>query len=292
VNARDVVAAMVGALACAALVHAARRADAGTRARRLRRRATWRVPGALRRRLATALADADLDIEPEAAVQSWAITFVGVGVVAGSAISVPVGALAALAVAVGGPIGLHAARARHEQRFVHALPGALEQVASELRGGGSVTGAVEHLAESASPVARDARRVQARCRLGLPLADALAAWPVDHDAAGVRAVAGALAVAAAMGGRAADAIDGLASSLRHRLDAAAEARSLSTQARLSAVVVGAAPLGYLAFASLIDASAVDALVTTAVGRVCLVVGIGLEALAALWIRRIVTSEAT
>ena len=77
------------------------------------------------------------------------------------------------------------------------------------------------------------------------------------------------------------------SSLRQRLDAAAEARALSSQARLSAVVVGAAPLGYLAFSSFVDRRAVGVLVGTGVGRVCLVVGLGLEALAALWIRRIV-----
>ncbi len=65
-----------------------------------------------------------------------------------------------------------------------------------------------------------------------------------------------------MGGRAADALDGLASSLRDRLDAVAEAHALSTQARLSAVVVGAAPLGYLAFAALVDAGSVTALVGT------------------------------
>ncbi len=128
-----------------------------------------------------------------------------------------------------------------------------------------------------------------RTQLGLPLAQALAGWPADHDAPGVRAAAGALAVAATMGGRAADAIDGLASSFRHRLDAVAEARSLSAQARLSAVVVGAAPLGYLAFSALVDPAAVTALVDTGVGRVCLLVGLGLEALAALWIRRILRS---
>jgi tight adherence protein B len=131
--------------------------------------------------------------------------------------------------------------------------------------------------------------VHVRTELGVPLADSLTGWPLDHDAPGVRAAAGALAVAATMGGRAADAIDGLASSLRHRLDAVAEARSLSAQARLSAVVVGAAPLGYLAFAAMVDPGAVTALVDTGVGRVCLVVGLALEALAGLWIRRILRS---
>ena len=96
----------------------------------------------------------------------------------------------------------------------------------------------------------------------------------------MRAAAGALAVANTIGGRAADAIDGLASSLRHRLDASAEARALSAQSRLSAVVVGAAPIGYLAFSSLIDPGSVTALVGTGVGRVCLVLGLALEGLAA------------
>jgi tight adherence protein B len=128
-----------------------------------------------------------------------------------------------------------------------------------------------------------------RTHLGLPLAEALADWPAGHDVPGVRAAAGALAVATTMGGRAAGAVDGLASSLRHRLDAVAEARSLSAQARMSAVVVGAAPVGYLAFSALVDPGAVTVLVDTGVGRVCLVVGLGLEALAALWIRRVLRS---
>jgi tight adherence protein B len=149
--------------------------------------------------------------------------------------------------------------------------------------------AVERLAHGGGVVGRDLHRVHVRTRLGLPLEDALAGWPQEHDAPGVRAAAGALSVAAAMGGKAGDAIDGLARSLRSRLDAMAEARALSAQARLSALVVGAAPLGYLAFSALVDPAAVTALVDTGVGRVCLVLGLGLEALAGLWIRRILGS---
>jgi tight adherence protein B len=199
------------------------------------------------------------------------------------AIPTALGALAA------GPVGLRVARSRRERRFAAGLPAALEQVAAELRGGGTVAAAVERLSASGGAVAHDLRRVHVRTQLGLPLADALAGWPAEHDVPGVRAAAGALSVAATMGGRAAEAIDGLAASLRHRLDTAAEAHALSAQARLSAVVVGAAPLGYLAFSSLVDPRSVTVLVATGVGRVCLVVGLGLEVLAALWIRRIVRS---
>jgi tight adherence protein B len=238
--------------------------------------------------LVDALRDADLSWTPEEAVGYWGIAAAASALLAGAVaplLAVP----AVLVVGLAGPVTLVFARSRRERAFVAGLPSALEQVAAELRGGGTVAAAVDRLATGQGAVSADLRRVHVRTQLGLPLADALAGWPVDHDAPGVRAAAGALAVATTMGGRAADAIDGLASSLRHRLDAVAEARSLSAQARLSAVVVGAAPVGYLAFSAMVDPGAVTTLVATGVGRVCLVAGLGLEALAALWIRRILRS---
>jgi tight adherence protein B len=228
--------------------------------------------------------------DPETAVGLWLVATLAVAVLTSAVVPgmvLPAGVATLLA----GPVALRVGRTRRERRFAAALPGALELVAAELRGGGTVAGAVDHLAHGDSPVADDLRRVHVRTRLGLGLSDALEGWPAEHDVPGVRAAAGALAVATAMGGRAADAIDGLASSLRHRLDASAEARALSAQSRLSAVVVGAAPIGYLAFSSLIDPGSAAALVGTGVGRVCLTLGLALEALAALWIRRIVRSEA-
>jgi tight adherence protein B len=238
--------------------------------------------------LLAALRDADVPWTPEEAVEYWAVALAAASLLA-AALSPVLAVPAALAVLGAGPIALVLAASRYEHAFAAALPGALEQVAAELRGGGTVAAAVDRLAGGSGVVGADLRRVRVRTELGVPLAQALAGWPADHDAPGVRAAAGALAVATTMGGRAADAIDGLASSLRHRLDAAAEARSLSAQARLSAVVVGAAPLGYLAFSALVDPAAVTTLVDTGVGRGCLLVGILLEALAALWIRRILRS---
>ncbi len=131
------------------------------------------------------------------------------------------------------------------------------------------------------------RRIRARAALGLGLAGSLATWPEERPVPAVRAAAGALAVAATIGGRAAAALDGLAASLRERLGATAEARSLSAQARLSAVVVGGAPLAYLLFGAIADPGSAEALVSTGPGRVCLVAGLTCEGLAAMWMRRIV-----
>jgi len=284
------VIAFGGPLACGYLVVAARRASAAERLRATPDRRRWRLSGRVRPRLERALLDADVAREPEEAIELWLIGVLGVLMVT-VAVAPGMVVLAALAAVLAGPAGLWLARTRRERRFVVALPLALEQVAAEMRGGGTVASAVERLGEGDAAVAPDFRRIHTRTQLGVSLGDALSGWPAEHDAPGVRAAAGAFAVAAALGGRAADAIDGLASSFRHRLDAAAEARSLSSQARLSAVVVGAAPIGYLVFSSLVDPRSVGVLVGTGVGRVCLVVGIALEALAALWIRRIVRTEA-
>jgi tight adherence protein B len=271
-----------------ASVRGARRARPSARVRSLRRQRSWRLPAVVRAPLARALTRADVDLDPEPAITTWAIAVLGATTVA-AAFSPSLVVLVLAGAIAGPPIAVRVMSGRRERRFAAALPLALEKIAADLRGGSTVPQAVERVAQSRSPVAADLQRVAARAGLGLAFAEALARWPRDHDAPGVRAAAGALAVATSMGGPAAGAIEGLASSLRDRLDAVAEARALSSQARLSAVVVGAAPLGYLAFSALVDPGAVDALLGTGIGRGCLLAGLGLEGLAALWIRHIVAS---
>jgi tight adherence protein B len=107
----------------------------------------------------------------------------------------------------------------------------------------------------------------------------------------VRAAAGALALGAAVGGACASALDGLAASLRGRLSVIAEARALSSQARLSAIVVGAAPVGYLAWSTVVDPGPLRALVSSTAGQVCLLLAVALEALAVVWMRRVLREEA-
>jgi tight adherence protein B len=240
--------------------------------------------------LQRALDRIELSSSPEDAASTWGACVAAAAIVA-SALSPSLVVAVLIGAAVVPLAAYRALVAQVDRRLAVAMPGALETVAAELRGGASVMEAVTRVAESPSAVAPELRRVVARTEVGLTFVASLTAWSRDRDRPEVQAAAGALAVAATLGGRAAAAIDGLAASLRHRLDAVADAQSLSSQARLSALVVGAAPLGYLAFSALVDPGAVDVLLTTGVGRVCLVVGLGLEALSAWWIRHIVASEA-
>jgi tight adherence protein B len=278
--------AVGGAVFTAALARSAGRVPARERARGLGARSLRRLPARPRAWLVRHLEDAGVAMEPEA-VCELALAVAGAAGILAYAIAPALAVPAALATLLAGPIALRMARGRTARRYAVALPAGLEQVAAELRGGGTVAGAVGTIARAGGPLAADLRRVEARTELGVGLVDALGAWPEERAVDGVRAAAGALAVAAALGGRAADALDGLARSLRDRLGAAAEAGALSAQARLSAVVVGAAPIAYLAFSTAVDPTSTASLVTTTPGRVCLALGMGCEVLGALWMRRIV-----
>lgn len=283
------VVAVLGIVATVRLASAARRAEAGEQARRLGARARWRLPGRPRAWCVRALEDAALDLEPEGACEIWAATVTGLVLVA-AALTPSLVPLVALLALLAGPVGLRVARGRARQQFLAALPRALEQTATGLRGGASIVESFAVLGEERGPLAADVRRLCARASLGAGLPHALATWPEERALGSVRAASGALAVAATVGGPAAGALDGLAESLRQRQGAAAEARALSAQARLSAIVVGAAPIAYLAFSALVDSKSLRVLLATGGGRTCLVIGLILEVLGVLWMCRIVRTQ--
>ncbi len=280
---------MLGLLATVFLVTAARRAPSVDRARRLRPGSGLPLPAPMRTLLTGALSRADIDLTPDDAVRLWVLAAaVGAGMAAvlSPIASAPVG----LAVLAGCPVGLWWARGRGDLRVTAALPVALDRVAAGLRAGSTVSESLEDLAGGTSALAPDLRRLDARTHLGVGLGEALAQWAQERPLPGVHAVSGALALAVSVGGACAMALEGLGESLRAREATMSEAHALSSQARLSAFVVGGAPVAYLVFVSVADPGAVDVLVTTNAGRVCLTLGLLLEGLAALWMRALLRRE--
>jgi tight adherence protein B len=223
----------------------------------------------------------------EQALSSW-LWSVTVAAILGLGFGGPQIALGCGAVvAVGVPVGVLTMRDRRGRLIGAAVPETLERVASELRSGGTIATAIGAVATGDGPLAADMARVEARVRLGSAIDDALGAWAKDRPVPGVGAAAGALALCSSVGGRSADALDGLATSLRDRLSVAAEARALSSQARMSALVVGGAPVAYIAWSAMVDPHALHVLTATLFGRICLALGLGLEGLGGWWMRRIV-----
>jgi tight adherence protein B len=248
------------------------------------------LPPAVRRPLARALDAAALQSTPEQAVQVWLLASVVAGIV-GAGLAPATGALGAAGVAVGGPVALRMGRHRRERMVAAAVPDTLERIGSELRAGGTVATALASVATGDGVLAADATLIERRVRLGAGLSEALHRWGRERRAFGVDVAAAALALSATVGGPAADALDGLASSLRARLSVIAEARALSAQARYSAWVIGLAPIGYLVSTAAVDSRSVHVLVGTGAGRTCIVLGLGLELLGAIWMRAILRAGA-
>ncbi len=279
------VAVLLGLLLAVGLAHAARDAQARERTRALHR-VPRVLPGRVRAHVAAALFRADLDVSPEAAVRWWSLGF-GCAAWFSLLLAPPLFVPGLVLVAVGGPVGVRL-RSGHADRVARsALPGLLDSVVAQLRAGGSVIEAVERSAGREGPLRPDCARMAARLALGATLEQVLDRWTAERPIAGVRAAAGALAMVTTMGGSAATALEGLVESLRGDEAARHEAKALSAQARVSAVVVGAAPLAYLVFATATDPASSQVLVSTTAGRICLAVGLTLEVAAGFWMRALV-----
>jgi Flp pilus assembly protein TadB len=240
----------------------------------------------------------EIDAEPAQLLAGWAlavVTTTSLGSVLGAVWAI----LSASAAVAAGPVAWRWCGARAERRRLAAVPELLDHVARELRAGATVPLAVTAAGRRRGPLASDLTVIEARARfLGWP--SALRSWAeAGHgpgrgggaQGASAAAAAGGLAVAADVGGPAAGALEALAQGLRDEHDHVLEARALATQGRLSAVVVGLAPVGSLALSSALDPRSARVLVDTAVGRACLGIGVVFDGLAAWWMRRIVGAVA-
>lgn len=280
------VVALASAVGSVVAGQRARRSGLRLRTTPLRAVGARRLPERLRAPLARALESAMVPLAPEDAVLA-ALTAAAVVGLLGVALAPTVAPFLVALVLVGAPVALHLTRGRRDVALVAALPGLMQRLAFELAAGASLEQSIVLEADRTGPLAADLAAVRARVAHGLPLPDALARWVGARDLPEIRAVAGAIGIAVESGAPAAGALHGLARGLRDRRAAEAEGRTHSVQARLSAWVVGAAPLGFLVLSTLADPGSQAATFGTGVGRACLVGGLGLEAAAVLWIRRIV-----
>lgn len=193
--------------------------------------------------------------------------------------------VAVAAIAVGPPIAVVAAQGRGARIRRQHLPGFLDGVASGLRSGRSLQLALGDAADSAGPLRAELLDINRSVTVGRPLVEALDEWSnTDPE---TRLAAAALSTAAAVGGPGAQALSAAASSLRERADADAAIDALSVQARLSAVMLTAAPVAFAFLLTVLDPDSADFLLRTRIGWLCIAVGAVLDGLGAWWMSTLV-----
>ncbi len=260
---------------------------------RLPARSSGRLSTRLSARLSLLLSQAEVRVSAEDVIRGG-LGALGVAVAA-AVVAGPALAVVLLAATAGSaPLGLWYLRRRAAERMRRALPRILDHVAHELRAGGTVVSALERMASRPGAAGLQAGAIVRRLDLGFGLREALAAWlrtrGRGREHRDLTVVAAVLRVTATEGGSAASAVEGAAAALRDELAALAEARSQSAQGRLSAVVVGGLPVVSLLLSTASDGHAAAMLVGTSTGRLVLVAGLALEALAVVWMSRIVAVE--
>jgi tight adherence protein B len=195
-------------------------------------------------------------------------------------------------VAAAGPLQAHV---RHKIALRHQrdaqLPAALDRLAASLRSGASLPMALDEVgAALEAPIGPELTALAHEADRGRPVRDVLDDWSAAHDDPGTRLAATALVLATVIGSAPARAVDGVAATVRERLDLAAERRALASQARTSALVLSVAPVGFAALLVVGDTAAARFLLGTPAGWACLVGGITLDAAGAWWMARLSRSD--
>lgn len=179
-------------------------------------------------------------------------------------------------------------RRRRLAHFQLQLPGALLALSSALRAGVGVSTALRHIVDhSQVPLAQEFALMLREQRLGVSFDVALENLGARVPSEASALVVAALRVASHTGGNLAETLEGIARTLRDRLQLEGKVRALTAQGRLQAWIVGALPLLLMAVLDRMAPEAMAMLWHTPAGWVVLAGVAVLETVGMLMIRRIV-----
>lgn len=181
-------------------------------------------------------------------------------------------------------------RRRFDQ--IHAqLPDALLMMSSALRGGSNITQALEALARDLSPpISQELALVVREQRLGAPFEEAVAHLAERVPSQDMELVASALRISREVGGNLADTLARLGNTVRRRLLMEQKIRALTSQGKLQGIVMTALPVLIILALLQIEPEAAGALFHTHQGWAVLAIGIVMEVLGYLSIRKIIQIE--
>ncbi len=263
-------------------VNAPRRLVARTGLRRTRRG----------RELAAALGRAGVALGPEAFLACTALAAAAGGLATWLLLRTTlVAVVTACAVGATGWSLVSSADRRYLQRFATQLPIVAQQLASGIGAGLSLRQAIARAATDApEPAGTELRKLSADLDLGARIEDALEATMARLPDPGLRTMVIAVLVQRVVGGNLSQALADLSRRLDERAVLEREARSATTQARMSAWLVAGLPL---AGGVLVEIAAPGTLARTlgqGPGLALVIVATALQIVGVLMIRRIVQRD--
>ncbi|MBA2336559.1 MAG: type II secretion system F family protein [Acidimicrobiia bacterium] len=240
----------------------------------------------------TALEQANLTLRPGEAMAGLLV----LAVVAGLAALVLTGSpLSALLLAVAAVILaaylVAAAASRQRRRFEEQLPDTLALLATSLRAGYSMLQALDTVAqEAADPTAREFQRVLNEIRLGRSVAESLQDSATRMDSVDFDWVVLAFTIQREVGGNLAEVLDTAGDTMLARTRLRREMRALTSEGRISALVLGSMPFLVAGFLLVTNPGYIAPLLESSLGVTALVIAGLLLILGLVWMARIVKPE--
>jgi tight adherence protein B len=175
--------------------------------------------------------------------------------------------------------------------FEEQLPDNLDVLASALRAGHSLAGAMGVVAEEAAePSKREFNRVVTDEQLGIPLDQALEVTAKRMQNVDMEQVAILALVQREAGGNTAEVLDQVIANIRARMDLRRLVKVLTAQGKFSSWVVAAVPVFVFVFILLFNPDQLQPLFNDPIGQVGLVFAVGGSLVGFYIIRRIVAIE--
>lgn len=175
--------------------------------------------------------------------------------------------------------------------FAEQLPETLYLLAASIEAGQGILQGMDAVARrSTPPTSTEFTRVLAEVRLGTSVDEALGNMSDRVKTEEFGWVVLTMNVQREVGGNLASVLRTLADTIRERDQLRRQVKVLSTEGRVSGLVLGALPVVVAFFLLLTNPGYIGVLVAGTVGRVAVLLCLALMALGAVWIRRIVTIE--
>ncbi|WP_217913065.1 type II secretion system F family protein [Miltoncostaea marina] len=240
------------------------------------------------RRLAARLARAGVPVGPDAFVAATVLAVVAAAAAGLVVLRMPIAALAgAGAVAAAAAAVVRSADRRHVGRVEAQLPGVAQQLAAGLAAGLSLRQALTRAARDApEPARQELGRVVAELELGSRIEAALEGLVARVPSHDLRIMVTAILVQRRTGGNLARALGALAERLEERGRLARELRGATAQARMTAWMVAALPLGGGVLTEVVAPGTLARTLGAGVGPALLLVATSLYGAGVLAIRRI------
>jgi tight adherence protein B len=177
---------------------------------------------------------------------------------------------------------------RERQAFAEQLPDNLQVLASALRAGHSLVGALSVVVEdSPDPSRREFQRVIADEQLGVPLEEAFEVVARRMNSTDVRQVGLVAALQHETGGNTAEVLDRVADTVRERFELRRLVKTLTAQGRMTRWILTGLPILLLVTITLLNPTYIRPLYSHGSGRVVLVIAALMVISGSLFIRRII-----